>query len=283
MMAALARAKRNNSNIAYIFDEVLYRAEQLRYYITAHMQAALDHEDFLLYLQPKMNLHTGCIDSAEALTRWQPVDKEMIYPDQFIPVMEENGFCEKLDLYMVEKVCKQLRKWMDAGVCPIEIAVNQTKTLFVKSGYTEKLLEITQKYRIPPQYIVLEIPESLSVENFEALKSVICRLNQNGFRVSMDDFGSGYSSLNTLGKLHIDELKLDRMFLKDIVDDGNRAQRDVLASIFSLARKLGIRTVAEGVETKESEMMMRSLLCDYCQGYYYSKPIPAEEFREKFL
>lgn len=182
MMAALARAKRNNSNIAYIFDEVLYRAEQLRYYITAHMQAALDHEDFLLYLQPKMNLHTGCIDSAEALTRWQPVDKEMIYPDQFIPVMEENGFCEKLDLYMVEKVCKQLRKWMDAGVCPIEIAVNQTKTLFVKSDYTEKLLEITQKYRIPPQYVVLEISESLSVENFEALKSVICRLNQYGFR-----------------------------------------------------------------------------------------------------
>lgn len=99
----------------------------------------------------------------------------------------------------------------------------------------------------------------------------------------MDDFGSGYSSLNTLGKLHIDELKLDRMFLKDIVDDGNRAQLDVLASIFSLARKLGVRTVAEGVETKESEMMMHSLLCDYCQGYYYSKPIPAEEFQEKFM
>ena len=282
-MVALAHAKQINFPTAYIFDEPLYREQQLRYYIETHMQLALAQQEYELYLQPKMNLQTHHIDGAEALVRWQPTDRGMIYPNQFIPLFEENGFCAQLDLYMVEQVCRTLRAWMDAGLPPIEISVNQTKSLFMKEDYPQLLLGITEKYHIPPKYIILEILESLAFENVEALNHTIQQLNQVGFRVSMDDFGSGYSSLSTLGKLRINELKLDRGFLMDVMHDPNGSQSEVLASILILARKLGMNTVAEGVETQESEDMIRSMGCDYGQGYYYSKPIPAKDFSVKFL
>ncbi len=283
MMVALAHAKQVNPPTVYIFDEPLYQAEQLRYYIETHMHAALVKEEYQLYLQPKINLHTGHVDGAEALVRWQSADRGMIYPDQFIPLFEENGFCVQLDLYMVEQVCKQLRFWMDHKISPLVISVNQTKSLFVKEDYVERLLAITEKYRISPRYLILEILEGLAFENLDILNGTIQKLSDAGFRVSMDDFGSGYSSLNTLGKLKIDELKLDRMFLLDVVKEESGSQSEVLACVFALAKKLGIKTVAEGVETQENEAMMRSMSCDYGQGFYYSRPIPAEEFQKKYL
>lgn len=283
MMAALATAKKQNQQEICFYDEELHEAEQLRHYVESHMQSALEHEEFQLYLQPKINLCKGHLDGAEALVRWQPRDREMIYPDQFIPLFEENGFCVQLDLYMVEQACKQLRAWMDAGLSPICISVNQTKLLFYSEGYVEKLLAITEKYQVPPQYITLEILEGLALDSVEKLNQSIDSLNSAGFRISMDDFGSGYSSLNTLGKIRIDELKLDRLFLIDVAKDTQGNQRKVLASIVSLAKELNIRTVAEGVETQENEQMMIELACDYGQGYYYSKPIPASKFLSDFL
>ena len=283
MMIALAHAKQVKCPTVYLFDEALYRTEQLRYYIETHMRSALAKEEYQLYLQPKINLHTGCVDGAEALVRWQPPDREMLLPGQFIPYFAETGFCVQLDLYMVEQACKCLRAWMDQGIPPITISVNQTKLLFLKTDYVEKLLSITGKYDIAPQYLILEVPEGYAFENITALNKTFQKLNQAGFRVSMDDFGSGYSSLNTLGKLKIDELKLDRMFLMDVVNDQNGSQSVVLSAVLSMARQLGIKTVAEGIENQASEELMRSMSCDYGQGYYYSKPIPAREFQEKFL
>lgn len=282
LMAALAYAKKSNCPVVYVFDEALYQTEQLRYYIETHMQPALEQEEYQLYLQPKMNLQTDRVDGAEALVRWQSKERGMLYPDQFIPLFEENGFCERLDLYMVEQVCKTLRRWMDSGLTPVGIAVNQTKSLFVKEDYVDSLLAITGKYRVPPHYITLEIMEGLAFENLQSLNRTIQKLNRQGFQVSMDDFGTGYSSLNTLGKLEINELKMDRAFLMEAVNDPQGTQSEVLAAVLVLAKKLGIKTVAEGVETKKSEDMIRAMFCDYGQGYYYSKPIPAEDFREKF-
>lgn len=283
LMAALAYAKQSSCYPAYLYDDTLHQKEQLHYYIETHMQSALEHGEYQLFLQPKMNLHTGHMDEAEALVRWNSKDRGMIFPDQFIPFFEQNGFCVQLDLYMVEQVCKQLREWIDDGLAPIVISVNQTKSLFIKEDYIEQLLAITQKYQVPSRYITLEILEGLAFNNLDALNATIHKLNQAGFQVSMDDFGSGYSSLNTLGKLQINELKLDRLFLRDVVHDPTGSQSDVIAAICALAKKLGIKTVAEGVETSESEQIMRSMACDYGQGYYYSKPIPAREYREKFL
>lgn len=283
MMSALAQAKKQNMQGLCLYDKALHEQEQLRNYVESRMQAALDQEEFLLYLQPKIDLRNGRLKGAEALVRWQPADRAMLYPNQFIPQFEENGFCVQLDLYMVELVCRQLRAWQDAGLPPVPISVNQTKLLFYSPGYVEKLLGLTRKYDVSPAYITLEILEGLALENVEKLNHSIDSLNAVGFQISMDDFGSGYSSLNTLGKIKIDELKLDRLFLMDVAKDAEGKQRKVLAAIVALAKQLNIRTVVEGVETREHEQMVTALACDCAQGYYYSKPISTARFLQEFL
>lgn len=247
------------------------------------MQKALEQGEFKLYLQPKINLDNGKLMGAEALVRWQSKDRGMIYPDKFIPLFKENGFCVKLDLYMVEQACKQIRHWIDSGLPAMHISVNQTRLLFTSENYVEKLLEITSKYKVSPKYITLEILESIAIDNIESINICIDKLRSKGFRISMDDFGSGYSSLNTLGKLKIDELKLDRLFLMDVTKDKEGVQRKIMACILALAKQLNIDTVAEGVETEQDEDMMTKLSCDYGQGYYYSRPISAKDFEKNLL
>lgn len=283
MMAALAQGKKNKKQSICIYDEALHDAEQMRLYVESHMQHALEQEEFRMYLQPKMDLNTGLLTGAEALVRWQTQDRGLIFPDQFIPLFEENGFCVQLDLYMVEQVCKQLRQWMDEGTTPINISVNQTRLLFVSEGYVEKLLAITEKYDISPRYITLEILESLALEHMDQVNACIDQLRAAGFRISMDDFGSGYSSLNTLGRLKIDELKLDRLFLMGVAKDTEGTQRKIMGCILDLAKQLNISTVAEGVETRENEQMMAQLSCNYGQGYYYSRPLAVVDFERDFL
>lgn len=283
LMVALAHAKQSGDSNVCVYDDSIHQQEQLRQYIEANMYRALEEGEYQVYLQPKMNLHTGKVESAEALVRWQTKERGLLFPNQFIPLFEQNGFCKQLDLYMLEKSCQLLREWMDEGNPPISISINQTKSLFVSDDYLDKLLEITSRYQISPQYIVLEILEGLAFENIEELNNTIARLHKAGFRVSMDDFGSGYSSLNTLGKLHIDQIKLDRMFLMDLRDDQKSSQNDVMLLIFALAKKLGIETVTEGVETREDEALIQSMGCNYGQGYYYSMPIPVKDFYNIFL
>lgn len=283
MMAALAQGKKDKKQSICIYTEELHNAEQMRLYVESHMQRALEQEEFCMYLQPKMDLNTGLLTGAEALVRWQTKDRGLIPPNQFIPLFEENGFCVQLDLYMVEQVCKQLRKWMDEGMMPMNISVNQTRLLFASEGYVEKLLTITRKYDISPQYITLEILESLVLEQMDQVNDCIAQLRASGFRISMDDFGSGYSSLNTLGRLKIDELKLDRLFLMGVAKDTDGTQRKIMACILELAKQLNISTVAEGVETQENEQMMAQLSCNYGQGYYYSRPLTTVDFEREFL
>lgn len=283
LMVALVHAKQNGGSAICIYNDSMHKEEQLRLYIETNMCRALEENEYQVYLQPKMNLRTGQIDSAEALVRWQTKEQGLLFPNQFIPIFEQNGFCKYLDLYMVEKSCQLLRKWIDEGIAPITISINQTKSLFASDDYVEKLIEITSRYQIPPRYIMLEILEGLAFENIKEFNHTISNLNRAGFHVSMDDFGSGYSSLNTLGKIYIDKIKLDRMFLMDLREEQRSSQYEVMSLIFAMAKKLKIETVTEGVETKEDEELIISMGCDYGQGYYYSKPIPAEEFRCKFL
>ena len=283
MMAALAQGKQDKKQSICIYDEALHDAEQMRLYVESHMQRALEQEEFCMYLQPKMDLSTGLLTGAEALVRWQTQDRGLIFPNQFIPLFEENGFCVQLDLYMVEQVCKQLRQWMDEGITPTNISVNQTRLLFASKGYVEKLLAITGKYDISPQYITLEILESLALEHTDQVNACIDQLRAAGFRISMDDFGSGYSSLNTLGRLKIDELKLDRLFLMGVAKDTEGTQRKIMSCILEPAKQLNISTVAEGVETQENAQMMAQLSCNYGQGYYYSRPLTVTDFKQDFL
>lgn len=285
VLAALAYAKRKNTDDIYYYGEEFHKQEQNRHYVEVHMNSALENGEFKLYLQPKKNLVTGKFDQAEALVRWETADGRIISPNDFIPVFEENGFCKQLDLYMVERVCRQLRQWMDDGLSGVGISVNQTKLLFIEPDYVDILCGITQKYGIPNHLITLELLEGLFIEDqIEQLNEQIIRLREAGFRVSMDDFGSGYSSLNVLGDLDIDEVKVDRAFLMSNSRTTNYSRRQILMEeIIRLAKKIGVNTVAEGVESAEDEAFILQFGYNYGQGYLYSKPIPAEKFEEKYL
>lgn len=209
----------------------------------------------------------------------------MIYPGQFIPVFESNGFCAELDMYMVEKVCAQIRSWIDQGKKPLPLSVNQSKLLFYEADYIDKLKALLEKYRVPASLITLEILEGLAMENIEELNERIARLTRMGFRISMDDFGSGYSSLNTLASLKINELKIDREFLLRLQNpkEDYRRQLIIMNKVVELTKDLQIQTVVEGVETEEDEGLVREMGCDQGQGYYYSRPVSAEKFSEIYV
>lgn len=283
VLFALDRAKVGHSNTIWFFDTELHKVEELENYVESHMHQALEHGEFKLYLQAKKELRSNQLGGAEALVRWQPSDRGMIFPNQFIPLFERNGFCVKLDLYMVELVCRQIRSWIDRGIKPLPISVNQSKLLFYEADYVRTLRGLIQKYRVPAELITLEILEGLAMENVEELNDKITQLHAEGFRVSLDDFGTGFSSLNTLGSLRINELKLDRSFLQNAGDNTDTRTAFIMRQIVQLACQFQISTVAEGVETEEDERLIRSIGCDYGQGYLYSRPIRAEEFDSRFL
>lgn len=283
VMLALSYAKKEQRNYISFYDINMYEKEKMKNFIENNMEKALRNGEFHMFLQPKFSLSEGKLSGAEALVRWITDGEKMIYPDQFIPIFEKNGFCIQLDFYMVEQACKQIRQWLDEGLPAIPISVNQTKLLFYEEGYVERLYEITRRYNVSPKYITLEILEGLALDNVNQLNECITKLRKYGFHISMDDFGTGYSSLNVLGDLSIDELKLDRGFLMQAKENKDSNHRKILQMVIKMAKIMNITTVAEGVETADSEQMLKELSCDYGQGYYYSKPLSVDEFREKFI
>ena len=280
---ALQKSRGPHHNNIWFYDAELHKTEELENYIESHMHQALRDREFKLFLQPQVDLKTGRLVGAEALVRWITGSGLVIYPDQFIPLFEQNGFCVELDFYMLESVCRQLREWMDQGLAVVPVSVNQSKLMFYEADYVDRLSRLMEKYRLPPGIITLEILEYLALENVEELNQQVERLREKGFRVAMDDFGSGYSSLNTLGRLKIDELKLDRGFLKDMDQDDNLQIRLIIEQVVRISHQMKITTVVEGVETAGQANLMREMGCDYAQGYYYSRPVDAESFRTCFL
>lgn len=283
VMLALNYAKQSQQSTVSFYDSKIHEKEMLQHYIENRMEWALEHGEFQMFLQPQMDLRQNSLCGAEALVRWIVDGKQTIFPDQFIPVFERNGFCVQLDYYMVEQACKQIRAWMDDGLSPVPISVNQTKLLLYEDDYVERICAITQRYGVPNRYITLEILEGLALENLEKVSDCIDQLHRHGFHISMDDFGTGYASLTTLSHLEIDELKLDRSFLIQADQYAENKRRKILEVVIEVAKRLHISTVAEGIETENHVKLMREMNCDYGQGYYYSRPIPAAEFTDTFL
>ncbi|MDO5145881.1 MAG: EAL domain-containing protein [Eubacteriales bacterium] len=267
----------------HFYDEEIHKSEEMENYVETHMHQALEREEFQLFLQPKMDLEDGSLGGAEALVRWVPEDRDIIYPGAFIPQFERNGFCVQLDMYMAEMVFKQIRAWMDEGISPIPISVNQSKLMFFDAHYIRFMADLVEKYQVPANLITLEILEGLALEHAKELNRKLERLREMGFRISMDDFGSGYASFNTLANLEIDELKLDRSFLLEMSEEKGGRYARIMGNIINLAKSMGIVTVTEGVERAEDEELIRNLGCDYGQGFLYSKPISAEEFTRRYM
>ena len=281
--AALAAEKCRHNVMHYyeVYDDEEEKIQRQEMEVVRDMHTAIDEKQFTVFLQPKVNVYDEKACGAEALVRWIHPKKGMIPPNIFIPVFEKNGFIADLDYYMWEQVCILLRKWIDEGKKINPVSVNVSRISLYNPNLVHKLLKLINKYGIAPQYLHLEITESAYMTNPSMMLMIIEDLHKAGFTILMDDFGSGYSSLNTLKDFPIDMLKIDMNFLPR----GSMAERSriIISSVIHMAKRLGIKVIMEGVETQEQRDFLRDLQCDYIQGYFYSKPIPVTEYEDKYI
>jgi diguanylate cyclase (GGDEF)-like protein len=247
--------------------------------IETKMHGALKSSQFVLYLQPKYVLDNLTMIGAEALVRWIDPEIGVIAPDNFVPLFEKNGFIVKLDLYVFELVCGKLREWLDRGITPVPIAVNVSRLHFYNPNFINEYLEVLTAYDVPPYLIEIEVTESAVCEKLDMMIEILRKLKNNGFRLSLDDFGTGYSSLNALIELPVDELKLDKEFIRLL--SRSEKSRMVMSSIIDMAHKLNMSVVSEGVETEEQCLFLKSVGCNMAQGYLFSRPMPVSEFEEQ--
>lgn len=244
--------------------------------ITLSMEESLEKGNFKVYLQPKYRFLDGKIAGAEALVRWQHPRDGLILPKAFIPLFERNGFVVKLDFYMFEQVCALLREWLDNGREALPISVNLSRLHLSNPHLAEELVRIAARYQIPAGLIEIELTESIVLDELQTLIAVMEKLKEAGFIISVDDFGSGYSSLYLLTDLPVDVLKLDKGFLQRMSEEGN--SKLIVEQVIDLAKKLRLSTVAEGVETEEQARFLKCLGCNLAQGYYFARPMPCEKF-----
>jgi EAL domain-containing protein (putative c-di-GMP-specific phosphodiesterase class I)/DNA-binding response OmpR family regulator len=261
--------------MCYYKPEMSRKVEQEQL-IVGEMQNALDTEQFEVYLQPKYNLKTERPYGAEALIRWRHPKYGLLSPGLFIPVFERNGFIGKIDYYMWEKTCRLLRKWLDEGENPAPISVNVSRVNMYKPNLVGQITELVKKYDIPPRLLNLEVTESAYMDNPDVMSKTVLALRRAGFVVMMDDFGSGYSSLNTLKDIPIDILKIDMKFLSGGADEGRK--ECIMASVVHMAGWLEIPVIMEGVETESQVDFLKSIGCGYVQGFYYAKPMPVADY-----
>ena len=259
------------------YSSALLEAMQYEELLSSLFESSLRQHDFQLYLQPKVTLKTNRCRHAEALVRWQHPRMGTIYPSSFIPVFEKNGNILELDRYMFEEVCRYLQACNAANKEQQMISINVSRRHFQNPAFLAEYAEIKERYGIADGQIELELTESIffNEEQIALVKQAVHEMHQLGFRCSLDDFGSGFSSLGLLKSFDVDAIKLDRVFFEDIEQ---KKTQDILHCLFELAHRLHIQVVAEGIETKEQLAFLRTTTCDMVQGYYYARPLPAAAF-----
>lgn len=283
---------RANANLAReeskkrILEDIVYYNDELKNLkveekeLEYDAEAALKNGEFLVYFQPKYNVETEKIIGAEALVRWNHPIRGMLSPGQFVPLFELNGFIIPLDLYVLDQVCCLIEYWKKEGIPPICISVNLSRVHLIEENLVEQLIGVVEKHNVPREYIEFELTESAFYEETGTLLKIMAQIKDAGFRLSMDDFGSGYSSLNLLRTLPVDVLKLDRVFLEDCEEENNEAKgKRIVSHVISMAKDLKMDVLAEGVETKYQKEFLQNAKCDMIQGYYYARPMPVKEFR----
>lgn len=275
-MLAADSIKGQYNQIIAIYDDALRKKLLREQNITSSMEAALENNQFTVYFQPKYRASDSRLCGAEALVRWIHPEWGFMSPGEFIPLFEKNGFISKLDQFVWERTCAQIREWQDKGYPPLPVSVNVSRADVFQSDLAESLSNLTKKYGIDPKLLHLEITESAYTENSKQIISMVDQLRARGFIIEMDDFGSGYSSLNMLSQLKLDVLKLDMKFVQSETSQGT--DRGVLRLVVEMAHRMNLSVVAEGVETQQQLSRLQEIGCDYVQGYLFSKPIPAADY-----
>ncbi len=278
MAAKEAKDAPLNDYIVFFDQELLGRAKKEKYINDVFAQA-MEQEEFKVYYQPKVNLKNYELVGAEALCRW--VHKgEVVSPGDFIPTFEKSQAICKLDMYMLEHVCQDLRRWMDQGLQVVRVSVNLSRRHLRNQKTLNNILEIIDKYQVPHEYIEIELTETTMDLHFDNIKRLVTGLSENGISTSVDDFGTGYSSLNLLRETPWNVLKIDRSYLPD----GNaydERRLTMLRHLIALATDMGFECIVEGVETLEQLKLIKRNNCFLAQGFYFDRPLPVAEFEGK--
>ena len=260
------------------YTEEIALSEQKRAETIHSFKEALEKKEFQIYFQPKINGKDQKIASAEVLVRWQRANGDLWFPDSFLPILEETGEIEALDYYVYEAAFQWLAGRRETGLKLLPLSLNVSPVHFRKiHTFTERVSQLIQKYEIPSQYLVFEITETTYIHNTEAVNHMIRFFHEQNIRISMDDFGSGYSSLNSLKDILFDEVKIDKKFLSDELTEKGKI---VLQEIFHLLKRTNKFIVCEGVETKDMVNFLVAEGCDELQGYYYYKPMEMAKFEQ---
>lgn len=261
-------------NLAF-YEDRLHNQLLSEQRIIETMEDALVSDQFLIYYQPKHETITCKIAGAEALVRWNHPEYGLMLPGFFIPIFEKNGFITKLDMFIIEHVCKDIKEWQRKGLPIVPISVNVSRRDFMEEDCFEKYIEIIDSYEIPHELLHLEVTESLYSENIDLIASKVKKAQDLGFLIEMDDFGAGYSSLGLLASFSLDVLKLDISFVRNI-----SLNEIVIENVIKMAHRMGLLTVAEGAESQEQFMTLKSLGCDFIQGFYFSEPLPLASYED---
>jgi diguanylate cyclase (GGDEF)-like protein/PAS domain S-box-containing protein len=273
---AMYRAKEEGKNNCQFYSESIKSHSLERLALETSLRLALERNEFVLHYQAKRDLLTRRITGVEALLRWQHPDLGMVSPVQFIPLAEETGLIVPIGRWVIETACAQNRAWQQAGLTPVRMAVNLSARQFFDPDLLNDISAALVASKLDPQWLELELTESMVMQDHERTIQILTSIKQLGIRLAIDDFGTGYSSLAQLKRFPIDTLKVDRAFIRDLPD--NVEDRAITKAIIAMGRTLSMTVVAEGVETEAQEDFLREQSCDETQGFYFSKPIPPEEF-----
>ena len=272
---ASAKAKSDISNSIVVYTPEMQFLAQQEYRLLSEYMQALKNDEITFYLQPQCRISNGKIVGVESLARWIKQDGTLVPPMTFIPVLEKYGFIPDLDMYLWDKACASLRNWLDAGHIAVPVSLNVSRADLFAIDIAEHFIKLAEKYNIPHNLIKIEITESSYVEATELVNELVKKLHDNGFMVLMDDFGSGYSSLNMLSDLQLDAIKLDGRFL--LLKDGDNKALHILESVVNMAKVIALPIIVEGVETKEQADFLENLGCRYSQGFYFYRPMPVSQ------
>lgn len=277
---AITTIKSSLTSVIAHYNDDIREATLEEQKVTSEFSAALNEGQFCFYLQPQVSVK-GKVLGGEALVRWIHPERGLIPPNEFIPVLERTGFICRLDMNTWELACRKLREWQDCGHTDCHISVNISPKDFYFTDVYKTFTELVERYEIPPESLRLEITETAIMSDFKKQLVLIQRLREYGFCVEMDDFGSGYSSLNMLKDMSVDALKVDMEFLRKT--ENPERTRTILKMIVSLSKQLGMEVITEGVETKEHVDFLTEIGTDTFQGYYFAKPMPVSQFEKQYF
>jgi diguanylate cyclase (GGDEF)-like protein len=273
---AMYHAKERGRGCYQFFQPAMNALVVERALLEQGLRRALDRQEFILHYQPKMDLASGAMVGAEALIRWQHPERGLLPPGQFVSIAEESGLIVPIGQWVLHEACRQARAWQDSGLKPIPIAVNVSAVEFRRANFLGGVRQVLDETRLEPRYIELEMTESVLMARGDSSVPLLRELKALGVQLTLDDFGTGYSSLSYLKEFPIDALKIDQSFVQEMTGDLNGAP--IVSAIISMGKGLNQRVIAEGIETAEQLAFLRAQHCSEGQGYYFSPPLPAEQF-----